>query len=266
MLLSGGAELVLFSANEGRLYSFVPPTDDTMVRMQMVTELDYSTVPQMGWKKFPIAKDLYDVTVEQAVYDAQYGLYVIAKDKTDEYQIVWFDLDTGKGEMLEFALEDDENSHLLTDMPGIFQWSGTSSKYERTLYDGKVLTTVDLSSGEATKAVHNWVNTLTLQPIPDYDVTLGDYVTHDAYYAYAPNKDNSAMYFVHDNTVWVMDYDEENSQFSEPRGIDKLPFFAEDTMCGFYWRGFYLIQTHDGLYLCHTGDETARAYLYGGVE
>ena len=141
MLLNGGAELVLFSANEGRLYSFVPPTDDTMVRMQMVTELDYSTVPQMGWKKFPIAKDLYDVTVEQAVYDAQYGLYVIAKDKTDEYQIVWFDLDTGKGEMLEFALEDDENSHLLTDMPGIFQWSGTSSKYERTLYDGKVLTT-----------------------------------------------------------------------------------------------------------------------------
>ena len=65
MLLSGGAELVLFSANEGRLYSFVPPTDDTMVRMQMVAELDYSTVPQMGWKKFPIAKDLYDVTVEQ---------------------------------------------------------------------------------------------------------------------------------------------------------------------------------------------------------
>lgn len=168
--------------------------------------------------------------------------------------------------MLEFALEDDENSHLLTDMPGIFQWSGTSSKYERTLYDGKVLTTVDLSSGEATKAVHNWVNTLTLQPIQDYDVTLGDYVTHDAYYAYAPNKDNTAMYFVHDNTVWVMEYDEENSQFSEPRGIDKLPFFAEDTMCGFYWRGFYLIQTHDGLYLCHTGDETARAYLYGGVE
>lgn len=49
MLLDGGAELVLFSANEGRLYSFVPPTDDTMVRMQMVTELDYSTVPQMGW-------------------------------------------------------------------------------------------------------------------------------------------------------------------------------------------------------------------------
>lgn len=178
--------------------------------------------------------------------DAQYGLYVIAKDKTDEYQIVWFDLDTGKGEMLEFALEDDENSHLLTDMPGIFQWSGTSSKYERTLYDGKVLTTVDLSSGEATKAVHNWVNTLTLQPIPDYDVTLGDYVTHDAYYAYAPNKDNSAMYFVHDNTVWVMEYDEENSQFSEPRGIDKLPFFAEDTMCGFYWCGFYLIQTQTG--------------------
>lgn len=266
MLLNGGAELVLFSANEGRLYSFVPPTDDTMVRMQMVTELDYSTVPQMGWKKFPIAKDLYDVTVEQAVYDAENGLYVIAKDKTDEYQIVWFDLDTGKGEMLEFALEDDENSHLLTDMPGIFQWSGTSSKYERTLYDGKVLTTVDLSSGEATKAVHNWVNTLTLQPIPDYDVTLGDYVTHDAYYAYAPNKDNTAMYFVHDNTVWVMEYDEENSQFSEPRGIDKLPFFAEDTMCGFYWCGFYLIQTHDGLYLCHTGDETARAYLYGGVE
>lgn len=266
MLLNGGAELVLFSANEGRLYSFVPPTDDTMVRMQMVAELDYSTVPQMGWKKFPIAKDLYDVTVEQAVYDAQYGLYVIAKDKTDEYQIVWFDLDTGKGEMLEFALEDDENSHLLTDMPGIFQWSGTSSKYERTLYDGKVLTTVDLSSGEATKAVHNWVNTLTLQPIQDYDVTLGDYVTHDAYYAYAPNKDNTAMYFVHDNTVWVMEYDEENSQFSEPRGIDKLPFFAEDTMCGFYWRGFYLIQTHDGLYLCHTGDATARAYLYGGVE
>lgn len=33
MLLNGGAELVLFSANEGRLYSFVPPTDDTMVRM-----------------------------------------------------------------------------------------------------------------------------------------------------------------------------------------------------------------------------------------
>ena len=63
-----------------------------------------------------------------------------------------------------------------------------------------------------------------------------------------------------------MEYDEENSQFSEPRGIDKLPFFAEDTMCGFYWRGFYLIQTHDGLYLCHTGDATARAYLYGGVE
>ena len=48
--------------------------------------------------------------------------------------------------------------------------------------------------------------------------------------------------------------------------MESLPFFAEDTMCGFYWRGFYLIQTHDGLYLCHTGDETARAYLYGGVE
>ena len=62
------------------------------------------------------------------------------------------------------------------------------------------------------------------------------------------------------------DYDEETGEFSEPRGIDKLPFFAEDTMCGFYWRGFYLIQTHDGLYLCHTGDETARAYLYGEVE
>lgn len=266
MLLNGGAELVLFSANEGRLYSFVPPTDDTMVRMQMVTELDYSTVPQMRWKKFPIAKDLYDVTVEQAVYDAQYGLYVIAKDKTDEYQIVRFDVDTGKGEMMEFALEDEEDSHLMPDMPGFFRWSAESSKYERTLYDGKVLTTVDLSSGEATKAVHNWVNTLTLQPIPDYDVTLGDYVTHDAYYAYAPNKDNSAMYFVHDNTVWVMDYDEETSEFGEPHGIDKLPFFAEDTMCGFYWRGFYLIQTHDGLYLCHTGDETARAYLYGEVE
>lgn len=266
MLLSGGAELVLFSANEGRLYSFVPPTDDTMVRMQMVTELDYSTVPQMGWKKFPIAKDLYDVTVEQAVYDAQYGLYVIAKDKTDEYQIVRFDVDTGKGEMMEFALEDDENSHLMPDMPGFFRWSAESSKYERTLYDGKVLTMVNLPNGEATSVVHNLVNTLTLQPIQDYDVTLGDYVTHDAYYAYAPNRDNTAMYFVHDNTVWVMEYDEENSQFSEPRGIDKLPFFAEDTMCGFYWRGFYLIQTHDGLYLCHTGDETARAYLYGGVE
>lgn len=266
MLLNGGAELVLFSANEGRLYSFVPPTDDTMVRMQMVTELDYSTVPQMGWKKFPIAKDLYDVTVEQAVYDAENGLYVIAKDKTDEYQIVRFDVDTGKGEMMEFALEDDENSHLMPDMPGFFRWSAESSKYERVLYDGKVRTMVNLPNGEATSVVHNLVNTLTLQPIQDYDVTLGDYVTHDAYYAYAPNKDNTAMYFVHDNTVWVMEYDEENSQFSEPRGIDKLPFFAEDTMCGFYWRGFYLIQTHDGLYLCHTGDATARAYLYGGVE
>lgn len=266
MLLNGGAELVLFSANEGRLYSFVPPTDDTMVRMQMVAELDYSTVPQMGWKKFPIAKDLYDVTVEQAVYDAQYGLYVIAKDKTDEYQIVRFDVNTGKGEMMEFALEDEEDNHLMPDMPGFFRWSAESSKYERTLYDGKVLTTVNLPNGEATSVVHNLVNTLTLQPIQDYDVTLGDYVTHDAYYAYAPNKDNTAMYFVHDNTVWVMEYDEENSQFSEPRGIDKLPFFAEDAMCGFYWRGFYLIQTHDGLYLCHTGDETARAYLYGEVE
>lgn len=94
--------------------------------------------------------------------------------------------------------------------------------------------------------MHNLVNTLTLQPIQDYDVTLGDYVTHDAYYAYAPNKDNTAMYFVHDNTVWVMEYDEENSQFSEPRGIDKLPFFAEDTMCGFYWRGSYLSRRTTG--------------------
>lgn len=58
MLLNGGAELVLFSANEGRLYSFVPPTDDTMVRMQMVTELDYSTVPQMGVEEVPDCKGL----------------------------------------------------------------------------------------------------------------------------------------------------------------------------------------------------------------
>ena len=162
----------------------------------------------MGWKKFPIAKDLYDVTVEQAVYDAENGLYVIAKDKTDEYQIVRFDVDTGKGEMMEFALEDEEDSHLMPDMPGFFRWSAESSKYERTLYDGKVLTMVNLPNGEATSVVHNLVNTLTLQPIPDYDVTLGDYVTHYAYYAYAPNKDNTAMYFVHDNTVWVMEYDE----------------------------------------------------------
>lgn len=266
MLLDGGAELVLFSANEGRLYAFVPFTNDDVVRMRMVVELDYSTVPQMGWKKFLIAKDLYDVTVEQAVYDAENGLYVIAKDKTDEYQIVKFDMDTGKGEIIELPFEDDETSTLTTTMPGFFQRNTESARYECTLYDGKVLTGVNLAGGEATSAVHDLTNTLTLRAIPDYDVTLGDYVTHDDYYAYAPNKDNTAMYFVHDNTVWVMDYDEENSQFSEPRGIDKLPFFAEDTMRGFYWRGFYLIQTHDGLYLCHTGDETARGYLYGEVE
>ena len=52
MLLNGGAELVLFSANEGRLYSFVPPTDDTMVRMQMVTELDYSTLPSYSVRSY----------------------------------------------------------------------------------------------------------------------------------------------------------------------------------------------------------------------
>lgn len=156
MLLDGGAELVLFSANEGRLYSFVPPTDDTMVRMQMVEELDYSTVPQMGWKKFPIAKDLYDVTVEQAVYDAENGLYVIAKDKMDEYQIVRFDVDTGKGEMMEFALEDEEDSHLMPDMPGFFRWSAESSKYERTLYDGKVLTMVNRQTAKRRALCITW--------------------------------------------------------------------------------------------------------------
>lgn len=267
MLLSEDWELILFSANEGRLYAVVPPTNDSILQWRVFGELDYSTVPQMGWKKFPIAKDLYDVTVEQAVYDAENGLYIIAKDKADEYQIVRFDVDTGKGEIIEFPYEEDETSTLTTDMPGFFQWNGTDSAHRQyTLYDGKVLTGVNFSSGEATSAVHDLNNTLTLRAIQDYNITLGDYVTHDGYYAYAPNKDNSAMYFVHDNTVWVMDYDAETSEFSEPRGIDKLPFFAEDTMRGFYWEGFYLIQTHGGLYLCHTGDETARAYLYGGVD
>ena len=90
--------------------------------------------------------------------------------------------------MMEFALEDEEDSHLMPDMPGFFRWSAESSNTERVLYDGKKLTTVNLPNGEATSVVHNLVNTLTLQPIQDYDVTLGDYVTHDAYMPMPPTR------------------------------------------------------------------------------
>ena len=208
-------------------------------------KLDYQSVPGLGWKEFPIAPGLYDVQYEDAFYDdATNALFVIVCDD-ESHMVVRFDLETGKGEWVEVAESENAETYGYLFADGVLDTSEVADIDSQTtyFYSNQNLFGVNLTKGVYTENKINLATIFTLEPIKDYDLTLGDYMTHSDYRGYVVDAAGECFYFVHDNTVWCL-----NANTEEVTGIAKLPFFAEDVRKALLWDDCYLLLTHDGLY------------------
>lgn len=235
----------LFSASEGLVYFLRGETDSEWWFNSEIVKLDYQSVLGLDWKEFPIAPGLYDVQYEDAFYDeATNALFVIVCDD-ESHKVVRFDLETGKGEWVEVAESENAETYGYLFADGVLDTSEVADIDSQTayFYSNQNLFSVDLSKGVYTEDKVNFAEAVTLEPIKDYDLTLGDYVAHSDYRAYVVDTTRECFYFVHDNTVWCLDMNTE-----EVTGIAKLPFFAEDVRKALLWDGCYLLLTHDGLY------------------
>lgn len=239
------SSMALFSANEGLVY-FLRETSSGSWQLDSVSvKLDYQSVLGLGWKEFPIAPGLYDVQYEDAFCDAEMEtLFVIACDD-ESHRVVRFDLETGKGEWVEVAESENAETYGYLFADGVLDTSEVADIDSQTayFYSNQNLFSVDLSKGVYTEDKVNFAEAVTLEPIRDYDLTLGDYVTHSDYRGYVVDEERECFYFVHDNTIWCLDMNTE-----EVTGIAKLPFFAEDVRKALLWDGCYLLLTHDGVY------------------
>lgn len=235
----------LFSASEGRVYFLRGETDSEWWFNSESVKLDYQSVPGLGWKEFPIAPGLYDVQYEDAFCDeAANALFVIVCDD-ESHRVVRFDLETGKGEWVEVAESENAETCGYLWVDGVLDKSNAQSADSETtyFYYNQDLFGVNLAEGVYTEDKIDLSTKVTLEPIKDYDLTLGDYVTHSDYRGYVVDTVRECFYFVHDNTVWCLDANTE-----EVTGIAKLPFFAEDVRKALLWDDCYLLLTHDGLY------------------
>ena len=235
----------LFSASEGRVYFLRGETDSEWWFNAESVKLDYQSVPGLGWKEFPIAPGLYDVQYEDAFYDdATNALFVIVCDD-ESHMVVRFDLETGKGEWVEVAESENAETYGYLFADGVLDTSEVADIDSQTtyFYSNQNLFGVNLTKGVYTEDKINLATIFTLEPIKDYDLTLGDYMTHSDYRGYVVDAAGECFYFVHDNTVWCL-----NANTEEVTGIAKLPFFAEDVRKALLWDDCYLLLTHDGLY------------------
>lgn len=239
--------LVLFSGNEGLLYFLKSDGADGFVLNDVSKPLDYASAWGVKWKEFPIAPGLYDAQYEDAFYDEETRALFVLVRKDDSPLVVRFDLETGKGEWVEVAESENAETYGYLFADGVLNVIRVEDDGSETtfFYADQWLFGVNLEKGVYTDDDLNLSTKFTLEPIKDYDLTLGDYVTHSDYRGYVvdADPDHECLYFVHDNTVWCLDADTE-----EVTGIAKLPFFAEDVRKGLVWDDCYLLVTDGGLY------------------